>query len=343
MTNAAQVSVIIPCWNEVAYIDACLDSLLRSDYPQEHVEVLVVDGLSEDGTRTIIERYIKRYRRIRLLDNPRHVTPVALNIGIRAARGDVIMRMDAHVIYPPDYISRSVAALQETGADNVGGVLVTRPADDTAVARAIAAALAHPFGVGNAHFRTGVDEPRWVDTVPFGCYPREVFDRIGLFDEELVRDQDDEFNQRLLRHGGRLLLVPTIASEYYARASLEQLWRMYFQYGYFKPLVVRKLGGVLTARQLAPGLFVGILLLTGLLAPWLAVARPLVGLVLAGYAAADLAVATSIAWRVGGRVGLAATVVFPVLHVAYGLGYLLGVFDFLIRNRRRGPAVSLSR
>ena len=146
----------------------------------------------------------------------------------------------------------------------MGGVCRTLPAADTAVAKAIAVGMSHPLGVGNSHFRIGSSEDRWVDTVPFGCYRREVFDRIGLFDEELVRNQDDELNLRLIKHGGRILLSPRIVCKYFARDSLAKLWRMYYQYGYFKPLVVRKVGGVMTLRQLAPPLFVLCLAATAL-------------------------------------------------------------------------------
>jgi len=335
--------VIIPCRNESKYIGACLESLLANDYPKECLEILVVDGMSNDGTRAVAHRYTSGHSCARLVDNPQRVTPAALNLGIATARGSIIMLMGAHATCPATYISELVTWLQRSGADAVGGVCVARPGEDSPTAKAIAAALSHPFGVGNSYFRTGSAEPRWVDTVPFGCYRRDVFDRIGLFDEELVRDQDDEFNLRLLKRGGRLLLVPAIASEYYARETLGKVRRMFFQYGYFKPLVVRKVGAVMTARQVVPALFVFGALLAALLAPWLGGARLVLGLTLAVYATAALFAAASVARRAGLRVGLAAMAVFPVLHVAYGVGYLLGVLDFLILGKRPTPVASLSR
>src|SRR5690348_3576399 len=168
------VTVIVPCRNEAAFVGMCLDSIEANDFPHDRLEVLVVDGMSDDGTRDMVAQYTRRDTRIHLLDNPRRITPAALNIGIAAAKGDIIMRMDAHNAYPSNYISTLVTWLVDTGADNVGGAWITRPANTTRRARAIAAALAHPFGVGNAHFRLGVREPRWVDTVPFGCYRRDV-------------------------------------------------------------------------------------------------------------------------------------------------------------------------
>jgi glycosyltransferase involved in cell wall biosynthesis len=328
------VTVIVPCRNEAAFVGMCLDSIEANDFPHDRLEVLVVDGMSDDGTRDVVARYTRCDTRIHVLDNPRRITPAALNIGIAAAKGDIIMRMDAHNAYPSNYISTLVTWLVDTGADNVGGAWITRPANTTRRARAIAAALAHPFGVGNAHFRLGVREPRWVDTVPFGCYRRDVFARIGAFDEELVRNQDDELNLRLIRHGGRILLVPAVSSTYHARESLAKLWRTYFQYGYFKPLVVRKVGGVLTVRQLVPALFVLSVIAAAVLALWLPIMAMVLVAIVGLYALADIACAASIATHDGLGVGLALCAVFPVLHVSYGTGFLRGTFDFLVRRRR---------
>jgi GT2 family glycosyltransferase len=271
------------------------------------------------------------------LDNPKKITPAALNLGITHAKGAVIVRMDAHVEYPADYISSLVRLLQESGADNVGGVCRTLPANGTALARAIAFGMSHPLGVGNSYFRIGSAEPRWVDTVPFGCYRREVFERIGLFDEQLVRNQDDELNFRLIKQGGRIRLSPKIVCRYYARESLGKLWRMYYQYGYFKPLVVRKVR-VMTLRQLAPPALVLGLLITGALAPWSRLAAGAFAAIVLTYAAT---IATCAAGAVG-KVGVAAAALFaviPVLHLSYGLGYLQGVWKVLAcRHGRPGDA-----
>ena len=261
------VTVIVPCRNERRWIAPCLQSILDNDYPRNRLEVLVVDGMSDDGTRDLVEAFSARIRQLRLVSNEKKTTPAALNLGIAAAGGRIIVRMDAHVEYPRDYISSLVALLEKSGADNVGGVCQTLPADNSAIARAVALRHVASAGVGNSHFRIGAAADRWVDTVPFGCYRRELFDRIGTFDEDLVRNQDDEFNLRLIRNGGRILLSPRIVCKYYARDSLPKLWRMYYQYGYFKPLVVRKLGGVMTVRQLLPPLFVVFLIVAALADP----------------------------------------------------------------------------
>lgn len=332
------MTVIVPCRNERRYIAACLDSILATAYPADRIEVLVVDGASDDGTRDVLRAYAEREPRVRLLDNPRRSAPAALNIGIRAATGEIIARMDAHVVYPPQYLPVLVRALLETRADNVGCPIVTLPADESATARAIACALSHPFGVGNSWFRIGTAVRREVDTVPFGCFRRDVFDRVGTFDEELVRNQDDEFNFRLIRSGGRVLLVPDVAAQYYARGSLRHVARMYYQYGWYKPLVARKVGRIMTARQLAPGAFVAALAALTLLA----VAWPGAGIalaaLLAAYAAADLAAALTARVRLGLRARAVLALVFPLIHFGYGLGSLAGAAYWLLRPRRRAPA-----
>jgi GT2 family glycosyltransferase len=342
-STVPHVSIVIPCRNEVRYIAACLDSLFANDYPKDRLDVLVVDGMSDDGTREIVGLYERQHPGIRLLSNPKQIVPAALNVGIRAATGDIIMRMDAHVEYPPDYISGLVAWLQGSGADNVGGACVTRAANGTATARAIAVSLSHPFGVGNAQFRLGTTEPRRVDTVAFGCFRREVFGRIGLFDEELIRNQDDEFNFRLIRAGGSILLVPGIVSYYYARSSLRQLWRMYYQYGYFKPLVIRKVRAVMTARQLAPALLLGAILITAIFGLMVPAARTLPLFVVGGYAAMVMTAAASAGLSQGIRVAVMLTAAFAVLHSAYGVGFLRGLLDFMLLRKCAPAALALSR
>jgi glycosyltransferase involved in cell wall biosynthesis len=332
---APAVTVLVPCRNEAAHIAECLDSLIGADQGADATELLVVDGMSDDGTRDVVREYARRHPAIRLLDNPRRITPTALNIGIRAARGRVIVRADAHVLYPPNYVRRLVAALDEWQADNVGGVLATIPNGDGPMARAIAVAMAHPFGVGNSYFRIGAPRPRWVDTIAFFCCRRETFDRVGLFDEDLLRAQDAEFNARLVAHGGRILLLPDVVAHYYARATLGQVARMFHQYGYFKPLMARKVGRFVTVRQVVPAAFVASLAVTGLLAPWVPAAG-LLGLAIAGtYAAAVLGTAARAGPRIGLRAALALAIVFPVVHASYGLGFLRRLLAFALQPARR--------
>lgn len=338
------VSIVIPCRNEAGYIEQCLDSILASDYPQDRLEILVSDGRSSDGTRQILIRYCAEHPTVILLDNPQGTTPAALNAGIRAASGEIVIRMDAHVLYPPDYIRRLVRGLQESGADNVGGVLHTVPAEETSVARAIAVGMSHRFGVGNSLFRVGVTEPREVDTVPFGCFRRELFSKVGLFDEELVRNQDDEFNFRLITRGGRVLLLPEVSCRYYARRSLAQLFRMYFQYGYFKPLVARKVGRVMTVRQLVPALLVAGVASLGIMGVWSPAARVLLALLVGLYGSLVIVAALTAIRGHGLLCSTALTLVFPTLHFGYGTGFLLGIWDHLLaRSATRLSAMRLSR
>jgi succinoglycan biosynthesis protein ExoA len=201
------VSIIVPCRNEARFIGQCLASILRSDYPKDRMEVIISDGMSEDGTRPIVAGYLKADARVRLIDNPEHTTPVALNRALNASHGEVILRLDGHAEMAPDYVSRCVAALASSGAHNVGGVRVERPQDDGGFADAIMAAMTCRWGVGNAYYRFGGSEPRWVDTVFGGCWRRELFDRIGKFNPQLIRSQDMEFNQRIRKAGGRILWV----------------------------------------------------------------------------------------------------------------------------------------
>jgi glycosyltransferase involved in cell wall biosynthesis len=339
------VSVVIPCRNELRYVGPCLESIVASDYPQERLEVVIADGMSDDGTREIIARYAAAHPRITMIDNVKQITPCAMNLAIRAARGEVIIRMDAHAQYPGDYLRRLVAAQRETGAENVGTLVVTLPADDTPVAAAIATGLSHPLGVGNSHFRVGTSVKRWVNHVPFGCWRRELFDRIGYFDEEMERDQDVEFNARLLNHGGRILLLPDLASQYHARRTMRQLARMLYQYGYFKPLVARKAGRILTVRQLVPSLFVLAVAASLVLAPWWPMAGSALALMLGLYGMLIGAAALRAARSLGARGALALTAVFPTMHVNYGIGYLRGIWDHFLRLRsgRAATQAALSR
>lgn len=341
------VTIVVPCRNEERYIVECLDSILACDYPPDRLEVLVVDGMSDDGTRTVLAEYAARNPLVRVLDNPRRITPVALNLAIRAARGEVIVRMDAHVVYPRNYVSRLVAALDEFGADNVGAVLRTLPANQTSMAKAIAIGMSHPFGVGTSYFRIGTDQPRWVDTIAFFCIRRATFDRVGMFDEELIRHQDGEFNARLIRSGGRILLIPDVVSYYYARATLRQVGRMFYQYGYFKPLVAKKLGRFMTVRQLIPPGFVLALVATAVAALLWKPALLLFGLVAGSYAAVVLGSALQTALKQGPAVGSALAAVLPVIHVSYGAGFWRRVVELLLPARRtaaeRAAELPLSR
>jgi len=339
------ISVVIPCREERKYIAQALESILSNDYPQDRLEVLVVDGMSTDGTRDIVAEFGRTHPFIKLLDNPRKITPAALNIGISQAQGDTIVIMHCHSRYPSDYISTLVAWQEKSGAENVGGVWSTLPGSDTPMARAIALGMSHPFGVGNVYFRIGASEPRWVDSVPFGCYRREVFEKIGLFDEDHVRTEDDEFNFRLLQNGGRILMVPDVVVQYYARETLPKLWRTYYQYGYFKALVARKLG-VLRLRHIIPSLLVLTLGASFLLSWWFPVLGSVGLWVLLVYCLADIIFALVAGLGQGLAVTACLPLVFPTLHFGYGIGFLKGLVDFFLLGKKGvedGGKVPLTR
>jgi len=254
--NLPFVSVIIPCRNEEKYIEKCLDSLLAQDYPRDNLEFLIVDGVSEDKTKEIVKTYVNKYPFIQLLDNLKKFTSFGLNIGIKKAKGDIIIRMDAHAEYGKDYISQCVNSLKEYKADNVGGAIKTLPAGKSILARAIAIVLSSIFGAGSSFFRIGSKKPKWVDTVFGGCYKKEVFKKIGFFNERLIRSQDIEFNQRLRKSGGKILLVPDIKVYYYPQSTFKDFLKHNFNDGVWT-LYPLKFGiKIFSWRHLIPLFFV---------------------------------------------------------------------------------------
>lgn len=333
MVNLPLISIIIPCRNEEKFIGKCLDSILASNYPKDKIEVLIADGMSSDGTTEAVKAYSPKYPFIRLLHNTKKVTPVGLNMGIKKASGDYLFILSSHSKVDQNFIKANVDSMKRYDADCVGGIIVTLPANDTPIAHAIAFALSHPFGVGNSYFRIGSKKPRYVDTVPFGCYKKEIFEKIGFFDEDLIRNQDDEFNFRLMKNSGKLLLNPEIVSHYYARDSLDKLWRMFFQYGYFKPLVAKKIGSFVTWRQTIPSLFVGSLLLTGLLSFFNKYFLWLFLSIIGVYTSVNLFISFFTCIKKGLSCLPYLTVSFATLHFSYAIGYILGFFDFFIINK----------
>jgi glycosyltransferase involved in cell wall biosynthesis len=254
--NLPLISVVIACRNEEKYIEKCLNSLILQDYPKEKLEILVVDGISKDKTREIIEKYVKQYSRIKILDNHKKFTPFALNIGIKNSKSEVIALMGAHTRYREDYLLKCVKYLKEYNADNVGGILITVPGDKTLIARAIALCFSHPFGVGNSYFRIGFKKPRLVDTVFGGCYRKEVFNKIGLFNENLIRSGDMEFNLRLKKAGGKILLAPDIVSYYYPSPNLKYFFIHNFEDGIWAIYPLKFIKMSFSLRHYIPLIFV---------------------------------------------------------------------------------------
>ena len=333
---AAFVSVIIPVRNERAFIATCLDSVLENGYPLDRLEILAVDGASEDGTRSVLEAYARRFAAVRVVDNPKTITPVALNLGIERARGEVIVRLDAHARIAPGYLTQCVAWLETSGAANVGGVMRTLPQGKGLLAEAIAVALSHRFGVGNSAFRTSSAKPRWVDTVFGGCYRREVFYCVGGFNERLPRGQDLEFNLRLKRAGGRTLLVPSIRCDYFARTGLIAFLRHNWTNGVWavRPFFESEIVPV-RPRHLVPFLFVVTLGAALAAACWPAVGSGPVLALGSCYLGVALGASALAAWsKHDARFLVALLAVFLSLYLAYGLGSLWGLAGG-IRERLR--------
>lgn len=335
------VSVVMPVRNEAGFIARSLGCVLAQDYPSDRMEVIVADGMSDDGTRELVHAAARRDRRVRLVDNKGRIAPTALNAALAGARGTIIVRVDGHTEIASDYVRQCVLELERTGADNVGGRMEAEGSG--AVRRAIAAATSSPFGVGGARFHYSKAE-EWVDTVYLGAWRRATFDNLGLFDEELVRNQDDEFNYRLRAAGGRILLSPRIHSRYYGRSSLSSLARQYFQYGFWKVRVLQKHPLQMRLRQFVPPLFVLALIATSALVlafPAAPATRLLVLGLAAIYLLADAAAAVVETRRQGASPALLA-LVFPILHVAYGTGFLAGLVRFMGRwgGAETTPAVN---
>ncbi len=350
------ISVIVPCRNEVKHIGAFLDSVLAQTNPDGGFEVIIADGMSDDGTRKILDHYHRLDKRIRMIDNPELTTPFALNHAIRAARGDILVRLDVHSVFPRDYIRESVYVLIETGADAVGGPVIARGTNY--LSNAVAIGYQSPLVIGGSRHHDTEYEGK-IDTVFGGCWHKELFDEVGLFDEELTRNQDDEFNLRLNRNGKTVYQSLRLKSYYYPRNSLVKLFKQYRQYGYYKIRVIQKHKLPASIRHLVPGTFVGSslfftcsLLVTRLLSaikktgPWHNLYK-FNKLILAAewlaYACFVLYGSFSESRKHGWRYLPILPVIFATFQVSYGLGFLEGVKDFIVLRKKRPQMQKMTR
>ena len=318
------VTVAVPCLNEESHIDECLKGILQQDYPREKIEILVADGMSTDGTRAILARLANAWPQIVVIDNPGRIQSTALNAILQRARGEIVVRMDVHCDYAPDYIRRCVEELERTGADNVGGAQRTRA--KTPFQAALCAALGSPLGMGLARHRSP-DAEGYVQTVFLGAFRRSLFDKIGLYDPNAVTNEDAELNQRILESGGKIYLSRAIVVHYYPRPSLRSLARQYFHYGQGRARTFLKHGGLPTIRPMLPFLWV----VTNLL---LAAVPPLWALLpwaLLSYGSVVLLET----FRAGGALGplgrLRMAAIFPVMHAAHGVGFGTGLVVYGLR------------
>ena len=333
-----RVSIVIPCYNEQATIRQLLEAIYQQTYPRAQTEVVIANGYSEDATRDEIAgfQYGHPDLDVRIVENNVRTIPSAINCAILASRGEIVVRMDAHSRPYPDYVERCVSALDSGHGDNVGGVWEIKPGSRSWMAESIAIAAAHPLGVGDAGYRIGAQASA-VDTVPFGAFHRSLIDKIGLFDETLLSNEDYEFNTRIRQSGGRVWLDPEIVIVYYARSTLRELARQYWRYGYWKFRMLRRYPDTLRWRQGLPPLFVASLVALTILAWWWPFAGRLLALELAIYGTVLLLVGTLSALR---RLKIYLFIGLPLsiatMHLAWGGGFLWSILMTMLEYRKNG-------
>ena len=325
MNAKPKVSVVLAVFNEGPFIEDCLKGLISQDYPSDKLEIIVADGGSSDATPEIIKKFQEKSDRIKLIKNPKKIVAAGLNAAIRQAQGEIIVRMDGHTQIAPNYISQCVQRLSQTEADNVGGPM--RAFGKSLFGQSVALATSSPFGVGGARFHYSSQEEE-VDTVYLGSWRRDIFEKIGFFDEEMIRNQDDEFNYRLRKKGGRILLSPSIESKYWVRETPTALWRQYFQYGFWKVRVMKKHPQQMRMRQFIPPLFAASFFLSGGLCLVIDLFRPVFYFLFLSYIAANLGASFYIAAKKGWKYFLALPFVYGILHFSYGFGFLTGMPRF---------------
>jgi glycosyltransferase involved in cell wall biosynthesis len=318
------VTIAMPAFNEEQYIEACIASVQAQDYPHERIEILIADGRSTDRTREIIAQLAAADPRIRVVDNPARLQAAGLGKLVHAAHGDIVVRMDVHCEYAPDYVRRCVETLERTNADNVGGA--QRPKARTPFQQALCAALGSPLGVGGARYRSA-DAEGFVDTVFLGAFRRKVFETVGVWDPGAITNEDAELNQRILDAGGRIYLARAIVVHYFPRESYRALAKQYLRYGRGRARTLLKLGTFPTMRPLLPfALVAGVATLTCFPPLW-----PLAPVALAGYALATGAEAIRVGRRLGVGVIPQVWAMFPVLHLSHGAGFAAGLVRYVLR------------
>lgn len=334
--NDPFVTLILPIRNESAYIELGLLSILAQDYPADRMEIIIADGMSTDDTREIVKSFQAKHINMCLVENPGKIVPTGLNIALAQARGEIIIRVDGHCIIAPDFVRKCVEHILKDGVDGVGGPMES--VGETQMAKTIAVGMSSPFGVGNSTFRTTSGKNMLVDTVPFPAYTRQIIERSGFYDEELVRNQDDEYNYRIRELGGKILLADDVRSTYFSRTSLKGLWQQYYQYGFWKVRVLQKHPRQMSLRQFVPPAFVASLLVSAFLvmiSPLLSIPYPLafipLFIILDAYLFANLAASLWTASHRGWRYLFLLPLVYSILHISYGLGFLVGLLKFADR------------
>ncbi|MGD0003290.1 MAG: glycosyltransferase family 2 protein [Anaerolineaceae bacterium] len=318
------VSIIVPCYNEEATIRLLLKSIYTQSYPHHEIEVILADGMSTDRTRSEVAAFRKEFPDllVKVVDNPKRIIPAALNFALEAAQGEFIIRLDGHSMPYPEYVERCIADLKGGKGDNVGGVWEIHPAGKSWIARSIAAAAAHPLGVGDAFYRF-TDRAEAVDTVPFGAFRRSLFEEVGHFNENLLTNEDYEFNTRIRKRGGVVWLDPAIRSVYFARSDLGALAKQYWRYGYWKLRMLRRYPGTLRWRQALPPLFVSGCLALALLSSLLVIARWMLVIILILYFTLLVLGSLPDAYRQKDpRLLIGIPLAIATMHFSWGAGFL---------------------
>lgn len=318
------VTLAIPCFNEERHIEACIEDVFAQDYPADKMEVLVGDGMSTDRTREILGVLANRYEgRLRVIDNPKRLQAAAMNAMITEAKGEIVIRLDVHARYAKDFVRQCVEVLEETGAENVGGA--ARPLSESWFQRAVCAALGSKLAVGGSAYRNP-DNEGFTDTVFPGAFPKRVFETVGLFDPNAITNEDAEFNQRILKAGGKVWVSKKVIVHYFPRDSFKGLAKQYFKYGKGRARTLLKHKGLPTIRPMLPFfLVVGgtVMLVTSHL-------HPLTPIALGLYGAACLAEAVRVTKGLGWSMVPAVAGIFPVLHVSHGVGFGVGLVHYLL-------------
>ncbi len=324
MLNKPSISIIITCRNEEKFISRCLDSILSQDYPKDKLEVLIVDGASQDRTRDIVREYIRECSNMRIIDNRNKIASYGFNIGVKASVGENVAWISAHSAYPTDYFTKCVEYLEKTGVDNVGGIC--KHLGRGFVGQAIALAQGCKFGLGGARFRTATKE-QYVDTVFPGFWPRKTFEKYGYLNEKLVRNQDIEFNSRIRKGGGKIFFTPKIVSFYYCRSNLKDLWIQNFRNGFWNIETTKIAPGSLSFRHFIPLLFV-----TSLLTTWMIL--NLWAAIIISYFLCSLYFSIKIALVNGVKYFFVTPFIFLTLHLSYGFGSLAGILLYNLSTKK---------
>lgn len=328
------ISIIVPIRNEEKYIKECIESIISFEYPSHLLEILFVDGMSDDNTISIINQYIEKYDFIKIINNNDKIVPIAMNIGIKASRGDYICRLDAHARYPKNYICKLLEWSQKLNADNVGSVCITGTKNNTNKSNAIQFVMSDKFGVGNSLFRTGVDSPMEVDTVPFGFYKADVFKRIGLYDERLVRVQDLELNKRLKKAGGRIYLIPEVECIYYPRETYKSFFKNRFDTGKWVILTLYFTNSLksISIRHMIPFLFTTTIASSFILGFFNSIFFNLCSFILILYFGVLFFRALKIQKKI--TLSLHTILAYFILHFSYGLGSIKAFSSIIIDSWR---------